>query len=1251
MANQTYDEPPLNDGNPLQVMLNDDFIRRLPVKQSATIGSIYDARIDCIVGNISLPNNVVSKSKRCKYVYCKVFEINLMKVENIINSLGIDDDLWLSTTLNMVSSDGVAALVDDPFNTDIKARILHYCCVSEEKRVQDQVYEIRDTIKEETANIEATHIVAAIRSGIHVVVVLKLPMDRENEMNDLLEKIRECLINNTFKIMDADKDLFNQLIVTKVFSNIPDMKKIKKLTDLCQQIIGKKTIVAVHRPLQCFLRPIQWFYPLHVKNKAIYVALSRNTIQIVKQYLLPLWFKLKSLQTFIHSEIEELSREHLPKQLHVIQEGIETIQLAYSVKIESIHELILRIRSGNLKQDLIADSLVDTNEPSLETSIDICLEQIRSFKEKVKFINDLNHRKMTYFNIQNLSIKQHDDLKTILRATLQTDKEGLVLCCTDGMKDENFADWNHHYNNWMTRHESNNLLNLIYADFSYVTSFHLSNIQILSINSSNTAEQQSNFSTSSISSVIETISSTNAKLDSPESVSVFNTETNPIREDKPVYIQRARNVSDSSIVSTSGIAFEQNVESEENQAKSDILIPLETLKPVVKPRLARKSLAKMDNSANAHQLVTPSTENIMELSTEQQCSTSNTSKIGTHSLTSSLSIIVTLPAGQNDSETTSTTSCMSLTETQSPPKDSDVKMSESNTTPIPTPRQRRREMKIQLECEKTEQHLPIEQNASLSQSKNEQNLDQELIHNEYSKNKSILEKTQTNSPRPDSSHLPSSKHINVLLLGESGVGKSTFINALVNYIKFESFKNAHSNEPVVAMPVSFLLTTGDQFQENIVKFGDEDTNEDHHHPGQSVTQHCRSYTFQSRTQQKIRIIDTPGIGDTRGQNQDDLNIQHILAFISNLSHLNAICILLKPNESRLNIVFRSYFDRLLNFLGENARHNIVFCFTNTRATFYAPGNTAPLLKKMLSSSAIKNVPFEKSNTFCFDSESFRYLVALRYGIKFNTFEENEYEQSWTKSAVESARLLTYVCGTQLKPYVQHEWQSIGHAQFKINQMIRPILETMRNLFRNILVLQINPASKLIKLCPFALQHSSVICYTCGRTPEYYNEFLVFSDLYNRCDCDQKPSAEVDYGLQYEVSDKMGEESLSAMELTVLTLKTAIMEFAQFYAKYCNKMNNTDPIMVTLKRMLAEEKQFSAQANFGSLNEDLYGLLIRLRRDYKEAQKTSMLTDASIDLLNVYERLKMISEIDEIKAQMALIRKRQKNFIKNHEKNI
>jgi hypothetical protein len=63
---------------------------------------------------------------------------------------------------------------------------------------------------------------------------------------------------------------------------------------------------------------------------------------------------------------------------------------------------------------------------------------------------------------------------------------------------------------------------------------------------------------------------------------------------------------------------------------------------------------------------------------------------------------------------------------------------------------------------------------------------------------------------------------------------------------------------------------------------------------------------------------------------------------------------------------------------------------------------------------MKDIPFKKDNMFCFDNESFLYLVAL-----------------------------------------QDKWQSIKNAQFQIVHIICRILETIKNTLRSIIVYAIS----------------------------------------------------------------------------------------------------------------------------------------------------------------------------------------------------
>ncbi|CAF5092638.1 unnamed protein product, partial [Rotaria sp. Silwood1] len=129
------------------------------------------------------------------------------------------------------------------------------------------------------------------------------------------------------------------------------------------------------------------------------------------------------------------------------------------------------------------------------------------------------------------------------------------------------------------------------------------------------------------------------------------------------------------------------------------------------------------------------------------------------------------------------------------------------------------------------------------------------------------------------------------------------------------------------------------------------------------------------------------------------------------------------------------------------------------------------------------------NTFCFDSEAFRYLVAIQDSIDLVPNDRSEYEQSWSRSVTESQRFHDFLC--KKGPYRKNtEWRSTQDAQFQINFMIRPILETMQNIYRNILLHNVNSS---IKLSATPTNSLSVICYKCNRNPEKFDQFWILPD--------------------------------------------------------------------------------------------------------------------------------------------------------------
>lgn len=312
--------------------------------------------------------------------------------------------------------------------------------------------------------------------------------------------------------------------------------------------------------------------------------------------------------------------------------------------------------------------------------------------------------------------------------------------------------------------------------------------------------------------------------------------------------------------------------------------------------------------------------------------------------------------------------------------------------------------------------------------------------------------------------------INILILGETGVGKSTFINAFVNYLTFSSMDEAMSlNGLNCIIPCSFSTQYVDKDDPNSrlvqkevcnaiipprttailiikqIKIGSS-KDESHGVVGQSATQRTAVYPVQIGSY-SVRLIDTPGIGDTRGVKQDRENMVNILSVLRNYDKIHGILILLKPNNSRLTVTFRFCIKELLTHLHRDAANNMVFGFTNTRGSNYQPGDTFKPLESLLSKYEDTNIGLFRHTVYCFDSESFRYLAAKKQGVDMGNLQD--YRRSWEQSATESERLISYF--RSLVPHDVKSTLGMNETRHLITQLTKPMADLGQSIDKSISV--------------------------------------------------------------------------------------------------------------------------------------------------------------------------------------------------------
>lgn len=310
---------------------------------------------------------------------------------------------------------------------------------------------------------------------------------------------------------------------------------------------------------------------------------------------------------------------------------------------------------------------------------------------------------------------------------------------------------------------------------------------------------------------------------------------------------------------------------------------------------------------------------------------------------------------------------------------------------------------------------------------------------------------QVQEPGPQVVESSPARDLNILLLGETGVGKSTFINALCNYLSFttigDALDAAYKGE-IRSLIYSEFVTSTDDFEERKIVVGKPDPDEGvSKGVGSSCTQKCKAYTFPVG-ETFIRLIDTPGIGDTRGFDQDVENFKGILSYISQYEGLNAICILLKPNEERLTTSLKYCIVELLSHLHKDASANILFCFTNARSTMFRVGGTRKLLQALLSESPqTASIKLDKNTMYHFDSEGFRFLACVKSGLKFSDDETEIFSKSWKQSTDEASRLLEHIAS--LEPHDVQSTVSLNRVRDMLAASEIPLAQISANIQNNL----------------------------------------------------------------------------------------------------------------------------------------------------------------------------------------------------------
>ena len=152
----------------------------------------------------------------------------------------------------------------------------------------------------------------------------------------------------------------------------------------------------------------------------------------------------------------------------------------------------------------------------------------------------------------------------------------------------------------------------------------------------------------------------------------------------------------------------------------------------------------------------------------------------------------------------------------------------------------------------------------------------------------------------------------MLLIGETGSGKTSFLNLLCNSKLFEE-----------------LGTKVDAAKFNQIKrYNDLKIEDSTARAMASKTSDAMFYNTEV-CEMRMEVIDTPGFGDSRGLEQDKKNVKKIIDALRHQEYVNCVCLIINGRQARMSASLQYVLGEISSILPREVFNNIIVVFTNT----------------------------------------------------------------------------------------------------------------------------------------------------------------------------------------------------------------------------------------------------------------------------------------------------------------------------------